>query len=341
MAAHPLPQPRFTHLADVAPRPRLLSSWERIRHRQAHWFVECCAEAFGVFLYVFAGVGSQAGYVLGNLAQLPLSSIFQIGLAYAMGIVLAIVLCAGTSGGHFNPAVTIAFVITKKFPPLKALRYIIAQILGGYIACLVVYVQYEHLISTVSTALSAAGKLDAVLFTPSGPAGIFALYVLPGSKLGQVFLNEFVCDFVIGITIWGCFDPTNFMVSPIAAPWLIGMTYAMAIWGYSPIGLAANAARDVGGRLAVLTLWGRGASGGSYAAISSLTNIPATLSGILFYEVFLRDSSRVLTAANVEFFAGHKAHEEHKAGNITGGHASSDSTYSADGKVNPENIEVA
>ena len=41
--------------------------------------------------------------------------------------------------------------------------------------------------------LAEAGKLDAVNFTPNGPAGIFALYITPGSKIGQVFVNELVC----------------------------------------------------------------------------------------------------------------------------------------------------
>lgn len=45
----------------------------------------------------------------------------------------------------------------------------------------------------ITEALEAAGKLEAVLFTPNGPAGVFALYVAPGSNLGRVFLNEFVC----------------------------------------------------------------------------------------------------------------------------------------------------
>ena len=31
------------------------------------------------------------------------------------------------------------------------------------------------------------------MFTPNGPAGIFALYVSPTANLGRVFLNEFVC----------------------------------------------------------------------------------------------------------------------------------------------------
>ena len=56
--------------------------------------------------------------------------------------------------------------------------------------------------------------------------------------------------------------------------------------------VALNAARDVGGRLAALTLFGRGASGGSYAAIASLTNIVGSMCGALFYEFILADSSR-------------------------------------------------
>ena len=41
-----------------------------------------------------------------------------------------------------------------------------------------------------------------------------------------------------------------------------------------------------------LTIWGLPAGGGPYAAIAALTNIPATLLAVCFYEVFLADSSR-------------------------------------------------
>jgi glycerol uptake facilitator-like aquaporin len=39
------------------------------------------------------------------------SSFFQIGLAFAMGIMFAIVIAGSTSGGHFNPAVTISLAV--------------------------------------------------------------------------------------------------------------------------------------------------------------------------------------------------------------------------------------
>ena len=56
--------------------------------------------------------------------------------------------------------------------------------------------------------------------------------------------------------------------------------------------MAANSARDVGGRLAALSIWGLKASGGKYAALAALTNIPAMLLAVLLYELFLTDSSR-------------------------------------------------
>ena len=48
-------------------------------------------------------------------------------------------------------------------------------------------------VQEVIEILEAAGKLDAVMFTANGPAGIFAIYATPGVSLGRIFLNEFVC----------------------------------------------------------------------------------------------------------------------------------------------------
>lgn len=41
--------------------------------------------------------------------------------------------------------------------------------------------------------LQEKGVYDTVMFTSAGPGGIFGLYVNPGSDLGYVLLNEFVC----------------------------------------------------------------------------------------------------------------------------------------------------
>jgi len=263
------------------------------------------------------------------------AALLQIGFAYAFGILLAIVICASTSGGHFNPCVTVSFIVFKGFPPIKGLRYIVAQIFGGYIACLLIYVQYKDLISLVDQGLAAKGLLESIQFTPNGTGGIFALYTLPGANLSRVLLNEFVTDTILSITIWACIDPTNILVPPSAVPWVISFAYAIAIWGFGPTALSANSARDIGGRLAAITIWGTKASGGTYAALAALTNIPAMLFGVLLYEVFLADSSRVISNSHLEYMMASQKHEEQHGGASHRPHLANHAVSEADstGKV--------
>ena len=63
---------------------------------------------------------------------------------------------------------------------------------------------------------------------------------------------------------------------------------------FSVFSVAANTARDVGGRLAAIAVWGTRASGGRYAAIAALTNIPATVAAYAFYEFVFKDSNRCM-----------------------------------------------
>lgn len=96
--------------------------------------------------------------VCGNTLQVVnLGSFFTIGLGYAIGIIFALVTAAATSGGHFNPGVTLCFVLFKGFPKPKALAYICAQILGGMIACLLVYAQWRDMILVSSTSAQFEG----------------------------------------------------------------------------------------------------------------------------------------------------------------------------------------
>jgi glycerol uptake facilitator-like aquaporin len=65
------------------------------------------AEATGVFFYVFPGISSIASFLLNAsnpVGATAFGSIFQIGWSFALGIMFAIITCAPTSGGHFNPA---------------------------------------------------------------------------------------------------------------------------------------------------------------------------------------------------------------------------------------------
>ena len=178
----------------------------------------------GVYLYVYfgmsnvphrcehatltvriAGVGSQAAMVVGGLTGQPalgctfyshvlphaanhgyLIALLQVGLAYAIGVVLALSIAGPTSGGHLNPCVTIAFALFRGFPWKKVprhvelvscsshfviicrislIRYICAQLLGAYVSCLVIYLQYKGTLTVRQSLPHLRSKESHVSFT--------------------------------------------------------------------------------------------------------------------------------------------------------------------------------
>jgi glycerol uptake facilitator-like aquaporin len=64
--------------------------------------------------YSYPGIASQAAFFI-HAEEPAYSSLFQIGWAYAFGIAFAIICCGPTSGGHFNPAVTICLAIWQGY----------------------------------------------------------------------------------------------------------------------------------------------------------------------------------------------------------------------------------
>jgi MIP family channel proteins len=92
------------------------------------------AEGIGIFLFFFTGI--VAGYVLGGDPAAVL-----IGVALAHGLALAIMVSAfgAVSGGHFNPAVTIALWSAGKIDSVKAVGYVIVQLLVAWLAAAVAW----------------------------------------------------------------------------------------------------------------------------------------------------------------------------------------------------------
>jgi glycerol uptake facilitator-like aquaporin len=256
--------------------------------------MELIAESFGVFLYTFFGVGATAAFVFGGfLKEDGIGNILTIGLAYGLGIVFAIIAAAPTSGGHLSPGYTIAFAVFKGFSWKKVPLYIIAQIFGGFIAVLLVYAQYRQAFVQVDTALAAAGPAgNLIKFSPTGNAGILAIFPQTGQKLGYVFLNEFVCCFILAFLVATILDASNFFVSYTSAPWLIGLAYTVIIWGFSADTVVLNTARDLGGRFACGVIYGSDCFPTKYSALAALTNIPATILGVLTQTLLFMDSNR-------------------------------------------------
>ena len=91
------------------------------------------AEGLAAFALVFAGCGA----VVTNAAN-P-GSLGTVGIALVFGLVIMVMVYATghLSGAHINPAVTVAFALTRHFPRREAAAYVAAQCAGAIVAALV------------------------------------------------------------------------------------------------------------------------------------------------------------------------------------------------------------
>jgi MIP family channel proteins len=89
------------------------------------------AEFVGTFTLIFIGVGSICtAHFLNTSSQV---SVGLLGIAVAHGLAIAIMVTAlgHISGGHFNPAVTIGFWVTRRLSSLDTILYWLAQLAGA------------------------------------------------------------------------------------------------------------------------------------------------------------------------------------------------------------------
>jgi aquaporin NIP len=174
------------------------------------------AEGIGVFALVFAGCGAIIAE-----AEHP-GALGVVGIALVFGlIVMAMVYATGhLSGAHLNPAVTVAFVLTRHFPQTEALAYVAAQVSG---------------------ALLAAAVLAAVW--PSEPAALGA--TLPSVGLGSAFVYEVVLTAFLMFVIMAV--ATDARAVGAAAAIAIGGTVGLdALFGGPVTGASMNPARSLG-----------------------------------------------------------------------------------------------
>jgi aquaporin TIP len=89
------------------------------------------AEFVGAFTLIFIGAGSiMAAGLLGERSIVP------IALAHGLAIAVMVSAVGHISGGHFNPAITLGFVVTRRIEPVMAGAYWAAQFVGAVIAAL-------------------------------------------------------------------------------------------------------------------------------------------------------------------------------------------------------------
>ncbi len=176
------------------------------------------AEALGTFALVFFGAGAI-------MVDAEHGSFGQLGIALAFGLVIAAMVYAlgHISGAHLNPAVTLAFALSRHFPGRLVVGYWLAQASGAIAAALLL-------------RASLGDVADVGATEPSGSDG-------------QSFLWEIVLTFVLMLVIMAVATDTRAVGE--AAALAIGGTVALGALVGGPVsGASMNPARSLGPALA-------------------------------------------------------------------------------------------
>lgn len=184
------------------------------------------AEFVAVFILVF--VATAAIVADQHLAVVQLRDTFGVlGIAIAQGLALAFAIAAvgRISGGHVNPAISIAFYVSRRLTLKDLLGYISAQLLGALIASLLVMqLMPVDIVDSVAAGVPGLGQGVTVL---------------------QGGLVEVVLTFMLVFVFWGtAVDPRG---PKAIAPLAIGLTLTFSVLaGGAFTGAALNPARWFG-----------------------------------------------------------------------------------------------
>jgi MIP family channel proteins len=212
------------------------------------------AEALGTFTLCFIGAGSICTATMVGAGYAGL-----LGVAIAHGLALSIAVSAtmNVSGGHVNPAVTAAMLITGRIKVSGAAQYVVAQLIGGVIAGLLVLAIFDGMTAGggetaasvvkvlqvgVQIGESGGGETAASVVKEAGLGTPF--YDAAKLSMGKAILVEGALTFLLVFAVFGtAVDPR----APKLGGFAIGLTIAMDILLGGPLtGAAMNPARTFG-----------------------------------------------------------------------------------------------
>lgn len=222
-------------------------------------FGEMIGEFFGTMVLVLFGDGVVATFALftklGGVSTPFANEWIVIILGWGLAVMLGIYVTGAISGAHLNPAVTLSLAATGRLPWSKVLPYWLAQILGAFVAALLLYFVYQGAIVNATGAKNVADAVGGVFYTsPKAFVGTFG-----------AFGDEFIGTALLVGLILAIVDGRNQPVQANLNPLIIGFLIVAigASFGLNT-GYAINPARDFGPRL-----WMALVSGGESFAVNN------------------------------------------------------------------------
>ena len=216
------------------------------------------AELLGTAILIVLGDGVVANVVL-HRTKGQNSGWIVITAGWAFAVTIAVYCVNAISGAHLNPAVTIALASIGSFPWAKVPLYIAAQIVGGFIGGVIVWLAY----------------LPHWAATPDPESKLAVFSTIPAIRRRYANLAaEVIGGFALVLALLGVLSPGNFVPGSDLAKGIGPLLVGVIVWSIGlslggTTGYAINPARDLGPRIAhaVLPVAGKGGSDWGYAWI--------------------------------------------------------------------------
>ncbi|XP_045637873.1 aquaporin-4 isoform X3 [Ursus americanus] len=180
---------------------------------QAFWKA-VTAEFLAMFIFVLLSLGSTINWG-GTEKPLPVDMVL-ISLCFGLSIATMVQCFGHISGGHINPAVTVAMVCTRKISIAKSVFYIAAQCLGAIIGAGILY-----------------------LVTPPSVMGGLGVTTVHGNlTAGHGLLVELIITFQLVFTIFASCDSKRTDVTgsvALAIGFSVAIGHLFAIYWVGPI----------------------------------------------------------------------------------------------------------
>ncbi|HEY8174847.1 MAG TPA: MIP/aquaporin family protein [Gemmatimonadaceae bacterium] len=234
------------------------------------------AELFGTTILIVLGDGVVANVVL-HRTKGHNSGWIVITAGWAFGVTIAVYCVNSISGAHLNPAVTIALASIGSFPWSNVPGYIAAQVAGGFLGGVIVWLAY----------------LPHWKATPDPESKLAVFSTTPAIRNRSAnLISEIIGGFVLVLALLAVLSPRNFVPNSDFVkgfgPVLVGvivMAIGLSLGG--PTGYAINPARDLGPRIAhaVLPIAGKGSSDWGYAWIPIAGPIVGGVLAALLYHL--------------------------------------------------------
>ncbi|XP_063812775.1 aquaporin-3-like [Pseudophryne corroboree] len=254
----------------------------KLKFRTSNHSVRCgLAEFLGSLILILFGCGSVAQMELSGFAK---AQFLSVNMAFGFAVTAGAYVCAGVSGAHLNPAVSLSMYLLQKMTGRLLLIYCLAQFLGSFVGAALVFALYFD-------ALHVYSGGNWTVSGPQATAGIFASYPSEHLSVLNGFTDQVIATAALIICILAILDEANNAAPRGLQPFVIGLVVLLVglSMGFN-CGYPINPARDLAPRIfTAIAGWGLEVfrAGGHWWWVPVLGPMLGGLVGTLIYELLI------------------------------------------------------